>query len=66
MEIRGSVGYLVFFLDGVESTRKLSQVSATDPCERIETRFDLEGGSWVKTIKNFQRVPVGTGDRAED
>ena len=48
-----------FFLDGVESTRKLSQVSATDPCERIETRFDLEGGSWVKTIKTFRGFPWG-------
>lgn len=48
-----------FFLDGVESTRKLSEVSATDPCERTETRFDLEGGRWVKTIKTFRGFPWG-------
>jgi len=49
----------LFFLDGVESTRKLSEVSATDPCERIETRFDLEAGRWVKTIKTFRGFPWG-------
>ena len=49
----------LFFLNGVEATRKLSEVSATDPCERIETRFDLEGGSWVKTIKTFKGFPWG-------
>ena len=49
----------LFFLDGVETTRKLSEINATDPCERIETRFDLEAGSWVKTIKIFKGFPWG-------
>jgi hypothetical protein len=49
----------VYFLDGVETTRKLSEINATDPCERIETRFDLEGGRWLKTIKTFRGFPWG-------
>ena len=49
----------LFFLDGVETVRKLSEISATDPCERIETRFDLKEGSWVKTIKIFKAFPWG-------
>jgi hypothetical protein len=48
-----------FFLDGVETTRKLSKISATDPCERTETRFDLEAGRWLKTIKTFKGFPWG-------
>jgi hypothetical protein len=31
----------------------------TNPCERIETRFDLQKGSWVKTIKIFKAFPWG-------
>jgi hypothetical protein len=49
----------LFFLDGVETVRKLSEISATDPCERIETRFDLKEGGWVKTIKIFKAFPWG-------
>lgn len=49
----------LFFLNGVETTRKLSEISATDPCERIETRFDLEAGRWLKTIKTFKGFPWG-------
>jgi len=50
----------LFFLDGVETVRKLSEISATDPCERIETRFDLkEEGGWLKTIKIFKAFPWG-------
>lgn len=48
-----------FFRDGVETVRKLSEVNATNPCERIETRFDLKKGSWVKTIKIFKAFPWG-------
>ena len=48
-----------FFLNGVEAVKKLSEVNATNPCERIETRFDLQKGRWVKTIKIFQAFPWG-------
>ena len=48
-----------FFVDGVETVRKLSEVNATNPCERIETRFDLQKGSWVKTIKIYKAFPWG-------
>jgi len=49
----------LYFLDGVETTRKLSEISAIDPCERIETRFDLKAGRWLKTIKTFKAFAWG-------
>ena len=49
----------LFFINGVENSRKLSEINATDPCERIETRFDLEEGRWLKTIKTFKAFPWG-------
>jgi len=48
-----------FFRNDVETSRKLSEVNANDPCERIETRFDLEDGRWTKTIKIFKAFPWG-------
>jgi len=49
----------VFFDEGVETGRKLSQINPNDPCERIETRFDLEGGVWLKTVKIYKGFPWG-------
>jgi hypothetical protein len=48
-----------YFLDGVETSRKQSEVSATNPCERVETRFDLKDGKWVRTLKLFKAFPWG-------
>ena len=49
----------LFFDDGVDTGRKLSQINPNDPCERIETRFDLERGVWLKTIKIYKGFPWG-------
>ena len=48
-----------FFDDGVETGRKLSEINPNDPCERIETRFELEQGRWLKTIKIYKGFPWG-------
>lgn len=48
-----------YFLNNVETVRKVSELNATNPCERIETRFDLQERHWVKTIKIFQAFPWG-------
>jgi hypothetical protein len=48
-----------FSLNGVETVRKVSEVNATNPCERVETRFDLKENQWLKTIKIFKAFPWG-------
>jgi hypothetical protein len=48
-----------FFLNGTEQVRKYSQVNPDDPCERIETRYDLKEREWVKTIKIYKAFPWG-------
>lgn len=48
-----------FFLDGVETVRKVSEINATNPCERIETRHEIKDGRWLKTIKIFKAFPWG-------
>jgi hypothetical protein len=45
--------------NGVEETRKLSMVNPKNPCERIETRFDLEDGKMLKTVKIYKGFPWG-------
>lgn len=49
----------LFFMNGVETSRKLSEVKANNPCERIETLFDLEDGRWLKTVKIYKGFPWG-------
>lgn len=46
-------------VNGVEKTRKLSVVNPNNPCERIETRFDLEEGKLLKTVKIYKGFPWG-------
>jgi hypothetical protein len=46
-------------VNGVEKTRKLSVVNPKNPCERIETRFDLEDGKLLKTVKFYKGFPWG-------
>ncbi|HSE21682.1 MAG TPA: hypothetical protein VLB68_08475 [Pyrinomonadaceae bacterium] len=46
-------------VNGEERTRKLSQVNPKKPCERIETRFDLEKGKILKTVKIYKAFPWG-------
>jgi hypothetical protein len=48
-----------FFVNDVETVRKLSAVNPSNPCERTETRFDLKEGSWFKTVKIFKGFPWG-------
>jgi len=48
-----------FRLNGVETVRKVSEVNATNPCERVETRSDLKENQWLKTIKIFKAFPWG-------
>ena len=48
-----------YYLNGVETSRKSAKVDPNNPCERIETRLDLEKGHWVKTIKIFKAFPWG-------
>jgi hypothetical protein len=48
-----------FFLNDVESSRKYSQPDPNNPCERIETRYDLKDRVWVKTIKIWKAFPWG-------
>lgn len=48
-----------YFENGVETSRKLAEINPNDPCERIETRYDLEEGRWSKTIKVFRAFPWG-------
>jgi hypothetical protein len=47
------------FVDGVEATRKYSEVNPNDPCERIETRYDLKEGNYLKTVKIYRGFPWG-------
>ena len=49
----------IFFDNDVETGRKLSAINPNDPCERIETRFDLEDGRWLKTIKVYKGFAWG-------
>ncbi|HZJ46593.1 MAG TPA: hypothetical protein VFD63_22655 [Pyrinomonadaceae bacterium] len=46
-------------VNGVEQTRKVSVVNPKNPCERIETRFDLEDGKLLKTVKIYKAFPWG-------
>jgi hypothetical protein len=46
-------------VNGVEQTKKLSVVNPKNPCERIETRFDLEQGKLLKTVKIYKGFPWG-------
>jgi hypothetical protein len=48
-----------YYVNGVENSRKSSNINRNDPCERIETRYDLKEGSWFKTIKIFKGFPWG-------
>ena len=47
------------FVNDIETVRKYSQVNPDDPCERIETRYDLKERIWVKTIKIYKAFPWG-------
>jgi hypothetical protein len=49
----------LFFDDGMDTGRKLSEINPNNPCERIETRFDLEEGRWLKTIKIYKAFAWG-------
>ena len=49
----------LYFLDGEETSRKQSQIDPNNPCERVETRFDLEQGRWLKSIKIWKAFPWG-------
>jgi hypothetical protein len=49
----------LFFDDGVETGRKLSEINPNNPCERIETRFDVEEGRSLKTIKIYKAFAWG-------
>jgi hypothetical protein len=45
--------------NGQEVTRKFSRVDPNNPCERVETRFDMEDGKLSKTIKIYRGFPWG-------
>lgn len=49
----------LYYEDGVETVKKLSEVNPGKPCERIETRFDLKEGNWFKTVKIYRAFPWG-------
>jgi len=48
-----------YYVNGVETSIKSAKVNPNNPCERIETRLDLEDGRWSKTIKIFKAFPWG-------
>jgi hypothetical protein len=48
-----------YYLNGVETSKKSSNINPNDPCERIETRFDFKEERWFKTIKIFKGFPWG-------
>ena len=45
--------------NGSWATIKSSAVNPDDPCERVETRLDREGGEVAKTVKIFRAFPWG-------
>jgi hypothetical protein len=45
--------------NGREVGRKKSEVNPRDPCERIETRFTMEGAKVVKRLRIFKAFPWG-------
>jgi len=47
------------FRNGSWVTIKSSAVNPENPCERVETRLDKEGGEVTKTIKIFRAFPWG-------
>lgn len=49
----------VMLKNGSWVTNKSSVVNPVNPCERIETRLDREGGEVVKKIKIFRAFPWG-------
>lgn len=49
----------VMLKNGSWVTIKSSVVNPDDPCERIETRLDREGGEVAKTVKIFRAFPWG-------
>ena len=58
-----TLGYfLIMVWRPIESSRKSNP---NNPCERIETRFDLEEGRWLN-YQDLQGVRVGIGSHQED